>query len=267
MLISNFLPMRLIIINICLIVNFFFASAEPIIYSLPDRVTSKMQNWVESFDQDSLEQVFFHLGHTDNTQQSLYQFYLQFCEGVGYGQWGKMAERTNRFVLVGHRLFPLILDYDDFLGVSFNQDISEICLNDSEEEAIKRSTTIFHGKTIYFNLKQHSNNTRLRLQPVLTTIAPRDSNVIAYVIPNTIPISNIKSVKDTSAVVFIRREGDKKIQVTVTSDGVHAFLRDETHRFAIIEKQKVPVLLDYDLLFFINAPTIISETERVDIRT
>lgn len=259
--------MRLIIINICLIVNFFFASAEPIIYRLPDRVTSKMHNWVESFDQDSLEQVFFRLGHTDNTQHSLYQFYLQFCEGVGYGQWGKMAERTNRFVLVGQRLFPLILDYDDLLGVSFNQDISEKYLNDNEEETIKRSTTIFHGKTIYFNLKQHSNNTRLRLQPVLTTIAPRDSNFIAYVIPNTIPISYIKSIKDTSAVVFIRREGDKKIQVTVTLDGVHVFLRDETHRFAIIEKQRVPVLFDYDFLFFISAPTNISETECVESRT
>ena len=141
--------MRSIFVLILVCAHSIFASAEPIIYRFPDKVQSYIESWAGAFDESEKENLFLYLGMSYVDEKGEFPFALYLCTDRGSGELGRLADRSNRWARVGSTFFPIVIDYDETYGVSYNQDLGKLGTIGQREGLVQRSRTLFHGCTVF----------------------------------------------------------------------------------------------------------------------
>lgn len=255
--------MKSLIILIIYLLQSIGAPTEPIVYRFPVSVQSYIQTWVDSFDESGKEKLFFYLGSNHDGKNGGQTFYLHFCAERSSGEWGKMVNQSNRWVRVGSKLYPILLDYDEIYGVSCAQDLNELGTIGQRDGVVMRTRTLFHGYTVFFDHKGKHVKCSPRMRRSLFSRGKSTENKAEYVLPrDTSSIIHIlldKEEMEVAAIaeeyklIYIHRDKDEVVVEPVFEDDYLRFL-DKTHSCVLVDTELVPLLFDYDLLFSIKNP-------------
>ena len=253
--------MRTFIILIVSWVSCLGALTEPIIYHFPEKVQSYIRMWVDSFDETKRKDVCFFLGSSRGNASGEYIFYLHLSTGRGSGAWGGMVERSNRWVSIGSTLYPIIVDYDEIYGISCDQDLGQLGTIGKRDGLIRRSKALFHGNTIYFDLKgkhvkcipglkkkyfSRDKSSKEKIEYV----SPRDSALIVYIIPDRKEL-DIAAITGDNKFIFIHRNANE-IVIEPVFDGDYSGFANNSRRCVLVDTKMTPLVFDYDLLFSNN---------------
>lgn len=253
--------MRSFIVLILLWAHSVGVPVEPIIYCFPDKVQSCIQTWVDSFDETGKENLFFYLGSSGGSANEGYPFFLHLCTGRGSGEWGRMVERSNRWVRIGSALYPLLVDYDEIYGISCDQDFGQLGTLGKRDGMIRRSKTLFHGNTVYFDLKgkhvkcvprlkKHIFSRSKSADNEVLSYYPKDSSSIIYIIPDKEELTLAATTEDYN-LVFIHHE-EEGISVDPVFEDKYLRYTQNSRRHVLVDTKAIPLVLNYDLLFSIE---------------
>jgi len=124
-------------------------SQSGIKYFVPDTVEILLEKQVRSFKNNIKdEKVYFLLGkENDNT------YHLSLIRDKSNqidNMTAKLLKSNNRCIVIDQEQYPLIFDYDFTFGTPKETQIGEF---GKREGNIVRSNMLFHGYSIYFNMK------------------------------------------------------------------------------------------------------------------
>lgn len=124
-------------------------SQSGIKYFVPDTVEILLEKQVRSFKNNIKdEKVYFLLGkENDNT------YHLSLIRDKSNqidNMIAKLLKSNNRCIVIDQEQYPLIFDYDFTFGTPKETQIGEF---GQREGNMVRSNMLFHGYSIYFNMK------------------------------------------------------------------------------------------------------------------